>query len=63
MERLETKIRLFLFLGISSPPFLGIQLSFHSLFVLGFSFFMVAYIFVNSSVYKMLFKDQKEKIA
>jgi len=60
-----------LVLGLLSSPFLGLLAVFdtarspslHLLFVLGFFPFMVSYIFVNTSVYKILLKHKEERIA
>jgi len=57
------------FLGISASPFLGLLAVFdtartpelHLYFVLGFFPFMVAYVFTNTSVYKILLEHKRRR--
>jgi len=58
-----------LFLGLISSPFLGLLAVFdtgrspalHLLFVLGFFPFMVAYVFVNTTVYRIILKHKESR--
>jgi len=60
-----------LVLGLMSSPFLGLLAVFdtarspalHLIFVLGFFPFMVAYVFVNTSVYRIILKHKKSRLA